>query len=104
MDIIVDKPQLVRIVLLYLNTNFGDLTPKEYPQYPDTYFFMDPNDNVIMGYYKGLVTISNSQLWSKLESLFPINNNEILSIIRHWIEETYDLKGVTIKREKDYFR
>jgi hypothetical protein len=104
MNIIVDKPQLVRVVLLYLNTNFGNLTPKEYPQYPDLYFFTDPNDNVIMGYYKdGLLTISNSQLWSKLKSLFPINDNEVLSIIRHWVEETYNLKGTTIKRGEDYF-
>ena len=103
MNIIVDRPQLVRVVLLYLNTNFGDLTPKESPQFPDSYFFMDPNDNVIMSYYKDLVTISNSQLWSKLESLFPINYNETLSIIRHWLEETYNLKGVSIIREKDYF-
>jgi len=104
MNIIVDRPQLFRVVLLYLNMNFGDLTPKEHPQYPDTYFFMDPNDNVIMGYHKGLVTISNPQLWSKLESLFSINDDEVLSIIRHWMEETYDLKGATIIRGKDYFR
>ena len=103
MNIIVDRPQLFRVVLLYLNTNFGDLTPKELPQFPDSYLFMDPNDNVIMSYYKDLVTISNSQLWSKLESLFPINDNETLSIIRHWLEETYNLKGVSIIREKDYF-
>ena len=38
MNIIVDRPQLVRAMLLYLNMNFGDLTPKSYLNIPDKVF------------------------------------------------------------------
>ena len=41
MNIIVDKPQLVRAVLLYLNMNFGDLTRKTYLNIPDKVFYVN---------------------------------------------------------------
>jgi hypothetical protein len=41
MNIIVDRPQLVRTALLYLNNNFGDLTRKSYLNIPGKVFYVN---------------------------------------------------------------
>jgi hypothetical protein len=96
MDIIVDKPQLVRTVLLYLNNNFGDLTPKKHEDHPDSVFYVNPSNEVMMEYDKESedVYIHNDHIWSKIESLFHIDYDDTQSIIKVWLEETYKLGGV----------
>jgi hypothetical protein len=97
MNIIVNRPQLVRAVLLYLNKNFGNLTQKTRTRYPDSVFYVNSNDEILMEYDKEneYVWLHYDQIWSKIESLFPLNYSEIQSIMKHWLEETYKLKGVT---------
>jgi hypothetical protein len=97
MNIIIDKPQLVRVVLLYLNKSFGNLTQKTRTRYPDSVFYVNSNDEILMEYDKEneYVWLHYDQIWSKIESLFPLNSSEIQSIMKHWLEETYKLKGVT---------
>jgi hypothetical protein len=96
MDIIVDKPQLVRIVLLYLNMNFGDLTRKTNSEYPNAVFYVNPSNEVMMEYDKENeeVWINYVHIWSKIESLFHLNYRETQSIMKVWLEETYKLGGV----------
>jgi len=98
MDIIVDRPQLVRTVLLYLNINFGDLTLKTSINRPNSVYYVNLNDEVMMEYDKGTerVYINYGQIWLKIESLFHINYNDVQSIIKVWLEEKpYELVGVT---------
>ena len=45
MNIIVDRPKLVRVVLLYLNNNFGDLTPTSYSNIPGKVFYVNKKLN-----------------------------------------------------------
>jgi hypothetical protein len=96
MDIIVDKPQLVRVVLLYLNNNFGDLTPKKHKNYPNFLFYVNPHNEVIMEYDKkiGEVYIPYNSIWSKIKSLFYINDDDAKSIIKVWLEKDYKLSEV----------
>jgi hypothetical protein len=97
MNIIIDRPQLVRAVLLYLNKNFGSLTKKTSKKYPDSVFYVNSDNQILMEYDKKIecVWIHHVQIWSKIKSLFPINYSEIQSIMKHWLEETYKLRGVT---------
>ena len=99
MNIIVDIPKLVRIVLLYLNNNFGDLTPKTNSKYPNSVFYVNPSNEVMMEYDKGTerVYINYGQIWLKIESLFHLNYRDTQSIIKAWLEEAYKLEGVTPK-------
>ena len=96
MDIIVDKPQLVRVVLLYLNNNFGDLTPKKRKDKPNISFYVNSNNEVMMEYLQENeeVWINYVHIWSKIESLFHLNYRETQSIMKVWLEETYKLEGV----------
>ena len=97
MNIIIDRPQLVRVVLLYLNKSFGNLTQKTSPKYPNSVFYVNSDNEILMEYTKKneYVLLHYDQIWSRIKSLFPLNSSEIKSIMKHWLEETYKLKGVT---------
>ena len=97
MDIIVDRPQLVRVVLLYLNNNFCNLTPNKRNGYVNSVFYVNPSNEVMMVYDKKTesVYINYGQIWLKIESLFHLNDRDTQSIIKVWFEEAYKLEGVT---------
>lgn len=98
MNIIVDRPKLVRVVLLFLNNNFGNLTPKTTEKYPNSVFYVNPNNEIMMEYNQKnyLVYINYDDIWSKIESLFHLNYGDVQSIIKVWLEEKpYELVGVT---------
>ena len=98
MDIIVDRPQLVRTVLLYLKMNLGDLTPKTTKKYPELVSYVNPSNEVMMEYDKEAerVYINYDEIWLKIESLFHLNYDDTKSVIRVWLEEKpYELVGVT---------
>ena len=97
MNIIVDRPQLVRVALLYLNKNFGNLTPKSSSEYLDSIFYVDSDNNAFMKYNQknGYVFIHHDQIWSKIRSLFSLSSGETRLIMMLWLEETYNLRGVT---------
>ena len=96
MNIIIDKPQLVRVVLLYLNKNFGNLTPMTNSEFPNLIFYFDSGNNMIMEYDKEneWVFIDYGRIWLKLESLFSIKPREIRKILGYWLDKSYDLRGV----------
>jgi hypothetical protein len=97
MNIIVDKPQLVRAVKLYLTKSFGDLTPKTHPKHPDSVFYVNSDNVILMKYdktYKN-IWIDYGQIWSKLQSLFYLKYGDIQLIMVDWLEEHYGLSGVT---------
>ena len=97
MDIIINKPQLFRAVLLYLNKNFGSLTQRTSSEHPNSVFYVDSNSEVLMECDKenNYVWIHYCKIWTKIQSLFYLNRSDIQSIMQHWLEETYKLKCVT---------
>ena len=97
MNIIINRPQLVRVVLLYLNKYFGNLTQKTSSKYPNSVFYVDSDNEILMQYNKKnqYVWIHYGEIWSKIESLFYLEYDDIKSIMKHWLEEAYKLKGVT---------
>ena len=103
MDIIVDKPQLVRVVLLYLNKNFGNLTPKTNSKFPNSVFYVNSDNEVMMEYGEKVVVIHYKQIWSKIESLFHLEYKDIKSIMKVWSEETYKLEDVKPHYGQDVF-
>jgi len=94
MNIIADKPQLVKVVKLYLTKSFGDLTSKTSKEYVNSVFYVN-SDNVALIEYCKLtdhIFISREDIWSKLESYFPIKGREIALIMKDWMGEHYKLK------------
>jgi len=102
MNIIVDRPQLVRAVLRYLNMNFGDLTPKWYLNIPGKVFYVDKRGGTVLEYeedneFEPTVWVDRVLLWSKITNAFHLNYNEIQSILEVWLKEKpYEFEGVVV--------
>jgi hypothetical protein len=95
MNIIVSKPMLVKVVKLYLTKFFGDLTPKTISGYPDSVFYVNSDNQIIMEYDTDLkhVWMSYKLIWSKLESYFSLKLTNIKLIMKAWLKEHYNLKS-----------
>ena len=88
--------KLNKVALTWLNNNFGGLKPivksnKTYyvneGRLPLFYYYQDTKH--------GYVYISYDEIWSFLKSMFGMNYQKIQGVIRDWLEETYNLKGLT---------
>ena len=97
MNIQVNKHQLERVVIKWLNQHFGNLTLKKHIDHPNSVFYVNSDNEVIMEYDKKNenVYIHYDHIWSKIESLFHLNYGETQSIMKVWLEEAYKLGGVT---------
>jgi hypothetical protein len=97
MNIQVNKHQLERVVIKWLDKHFGDLTPKTTEEYPNSVFYVNSSNEVMMKYDKKneYVFIRYENIWSKIELLFHLNYDDIQSIMKVWLEEAYKLEGVT---------
>jgi hypothetical protein len=97
MNIQVNKHQLERVVIKWLNKHFGNLIPKKDKNDTNSVFYVNSNNDVMMEYDQenGEVLISYDHIWSKIELLFHLNYRDIQSIMKVWLEETYKLGGVT---------
>jgi len=96
MNIIINRPQLVRTVLLYLNKNFGKLLQKTIPKYPNIVFYINSDYDILMEYDKNTDFFHIAkEIWTKIESLFYLNYDDVKLIMKLWLEGAYNLKGVT---------
>jgi hypothetical protein len=97
MNIQVNKHQLERVVIKWLNKYYGNLIPKKDKNDPNSVFYINSNNYVMMEYTQEneRVYISYDHIWSKVESLFHLEYDDIQSIMKVWLEEDYKLGGVT---------
>ena len=92
MDIQVNKDQLDRVVIKWLNMYYGNLTLKEISHIPDSVFYVNSKNKQIMDY-----TINNkilhvdSEVLGSLMDIFKIDQVNVRSVIRKWVYETYDI-------------
>ena len=96
MKFLITENKLNRVALTWLNNNFGNLKPivigeeKYYvneDRLPLFYYYQDKkNRPIYINYY---------EIWSFLESFFGMKYEQIQGVIRDWLEETYNLKGLT---------
>jgi hypothetical protein len=85
-----------RIVLKWLNKEFGDLTPLvrgnktfyvDKDQIPLFYYYQDENNEYVY--------VNYDKIWVFFESIFGLNYLQIQEIVKVWLEETYNLRGAT---------
>ena len=97
-NIFEDKPQLVRVVIQYLNMNFGNLTPKTYLKFPKSIFYVNSDSEILMEYHihDKILWSHKIRIWSKIELLFPINREEFTLILKQWWKDSYyDMKHLS---------
>ncbi len=102
MNIQINKHQLERVVIKWLNKNFGNLTLKKHNDYPNEIFYINSKYHILIQFSKDYseILFSNNYIWSKLKLLFHLKNDEITSIIKTWAEDTYklDLNNIRIRK------
>ena len=82
-------------LISFLN-GFNDLTPV---QENDIIYYVDENRLPLFYYYpkqkNGNVFINYDRIWLFFEGVFGLKYSETQSIIKNWLEETYNLRGLT---------
>ena len=105
MDIQVNKEQMFRVVIKWLNMYYGDLTPKTYLNIPGKVLYLDKRSRTVLEYekdnqYEPTVWVDTDILWSKITDIFHIKYNEIQSILEVWLKETYNLEEITVSQTR----
>jgi hypothetical protein len=97
MDIQVNKDQLYRVVIKWLKQNYGNLIPTKYKNFSNKIFYLNSDNDIIMDYNErnGFVWISYVDIWSKVESIFHLNEDDERPILKEWLREVYGLDDVT---------
>ena len=79
----------------FLN-QFNDLTPVEKD---DKIVYVDKDRLPLFYYYpnkeNGYVYINHGRIWKFFEEVIGLKYSEIKNIINNWLEETYNLRGLT---------
>jgi hypothetical protein len=107
MNIQVNRHQLERVVIKWLNQHYGNLTQKKNRTVPYTIFFVNSKNEIIMEYYHFIrdrkdILIDNNRIWSKLQSIFHLKYLEVQSIINVWLKETYGLDDDVTPLKNDW--
>jgi len=95
--------KLEHIVIKYLNKLYGDLEECRKNDYPYKVFYIKGKKVYMEQYLKNNYLKSNflwvdyETIWSDLKNMFSLENDEIKSIIKKWVEATYNLRDVTPK-------
>jgi hypothetical protein len=96
MKIIITESSRDRLVLKWLNREFGDLTPVVKG---NRTYYVDKDRLPLFYYYQdeknGYVNISYDRMWVFFNSIFGLNYLQIQEILTIWLEETYNLRGLT---------
>jgi hypothetical protein len=83
--------------LEYLN-QFNDLKPVENN---NKVYYIDKDRLTLFMYYKneknGPVFINYDKIWGFFEKVIGLNSSEIKYIMKEWLEETYNIKGLIPK-------
>ena len=96
MKIIITESSRDTLVLKWLNKEFGDLTPVVKD---DKTYYVDEDRKPLFYYYQDsknrYVYINYERIWFLIESIFGLEELETQDILKVWLEETYNLRGVT---------
>lgn len=102
MKLIITENKRNRVIIKWLNSEYGDLTPYETEKFPNYILFMKDGE-VIFGYdkkYRGIY-VSYSHIWSFLKTFFELEKKEIQDLTKKWVEEHYNLRVTTT--EEDFY-
>ena len=96
MKYIITESKLEQVVIKYLNKMYGDLEEYRTDEYPNKIFFIKGKKVYMEQDLKNeMLLVDYNTIWSDLENTFSLEFNDIQSIIKKWVEETYKLRGVT---------
>jgi len=96
MKIIINESSRDRLVLKWLNREFGDLTPVVKG---NRTFYVDKDRKPLFYYYQDSkykdIYINYERMWVFFNSIFGLNTLQTQEILTIWLEEIYNLRGFT---------
>jgi hypothetical protein len=96
MKYIITESKLEQVVIKYLNKVYGDLEEYRTDEYPDSLFFIkDKKVYMEQNFENWILYVEYDTIWSDLKNIFSLDYDEIKQIITEWVEDTYNLKGIT---------
>ena len=103
MKIIITESSRDRVVLKWLNREFGDLTPVVGD---DKTFYVDKDRNPLFMYFQNekheYVYINYERIWEFFKSIFGLNDLQTKEILTIWLEQTYNIRGFTPMSQYPY--
>ena len=96
MKYIITESKLEKTIIHYLNEMYGDLEEYRTAKFPNGIFYVKEK-KVYMEYdlKSDDLWVDNDTIWEDLETIFGLEDSEIRHVITKWVEETYELRGVT---------
>lgn len=98
MKYIITESQNEKLVIKYLNNEYGDLKERiRTDKYPNSiYFFKENKVYMAYGSISKDLWVDYYTIWTDLEKIFGLTEDEIYKTITKWVEDTYGLSGFTI--------
>ena len=98
MKIIISENKVNEIVIKWLNKNYGDLEVFETEKTPN-HIFYKKKDDIIFYYDKKnrKVVVNYDGIWSDMDNYFKIDDLRIMSLLKIWLKEQYNLIPKRIK-------
>ena len=88
--------KIEHIAIKYLNKMYDDLEEYRTDKHPDSvFFFKGKKVYMEQELENGRLYVDYGTIWKDLVNTFSLDYNDIQSIIKKWVEETYNLRGVT---------
>ena len=88
--------KILHIVIKYLNKEYGDLKEYTTDVYPNSKLYVkDKRAYMKLDYENGYLKVDYDTIWTDLINLFDLRIAEIQHVISKWVEEIYNIKGVT---------
>ena len=96
MKYIITESKLEKVAIKYLNKLYGDLEEYRTDEHPDSVFFVKGKKVYMEQDLKNnYLYLDYDTIWSDLKNTFLFEYKDIQSIIKDWVEVTYNLRGVT---------
>ena len=90
------KNKTEQIILHFLNKGYGNLTEYKTDEYPDyVYHIRGKKVYMIQDIKNGELWVEYYTIWRDLENWFLLKYKDIQSIITKWVEEIYNIRGLT---------
>jgi hypothetical protein len=88
--------KMEKVIIHFLNKGYGDLIEYTTDEYPNSVFYIK-NKKVYMeqDIKNGKLWVDYYTIWADLKNWFLLEQNDIQSIITKWVEESYNMRGVT---------
>ena len=88
--------KMEQVIINFLNKGYGDLTEYKTDEYPDSIFYMKGKKvYMIQDIKNGELWVEYYTIWQDLKMWFSLNYQDIQSVITKWVEETYNIRGLT---------